>query len=767
MKSDATVSTFVPYSAHVAPDMVRTLGGEYLMCWEVGGVSNLGREESQVLHHHGQLNRWLQSLRAPDSSNVAVWTHEIRTRESVPAMAEAGGFPGALAAMHRKTMHDGELFRTSHFLTVLLRPSTKEEREVDRARLTSCIRKLHELAATLEQVLAEFQPKRLTCVPDASGMHRSQLLGFLSGLAGGSMRAFPVPRGPIHACVATSGIAFEPDGKGWCVSRPDGTRRFGAMLAIKEFPERTHPGHLDALRQLPMEYVLTQSFSPLGRFQAIRALERTKGRLLSAGDKAVSQIRELDEAMDQLSSGHFVMGEYHLSLAVGARSRKELSEDTAAAYAALTNEGFIVTREGLGTAAMFFAQLPGNWKLRARVSLLSSRNFAGLSAFHGVPRGKSLGNPWGSAIVPLKTVGGDVFSFNFHVTDAQVDSRGEMALGNTLVIGKSGTGKTALVNFLLGMSGNLSPAPRIFMFDKDHGAARFVEAMGGRHFSLAKGIPSGLNPLQSPPAPGQIAFLMDWMKILAERESLSPTEERELEQAIRAILDAELPLRNISNLRRSLPNRGEDCLYARLAKWTHGQSLGWAFDNPRDGLDIERHRVFAFDYTEVLDDTVLRVPIIHYLLYRLEALLTGDRLIYVMDEFWKILEGESGLRDFARNKQKTIRKQNGLGIFATQSPEDALRSPIATAVIEQTATLILLPNPAATRAEYVDGLKLTGPEFELVRALDERSRQFLIKQGNACALCQLDLSGNREILSVLSTSTRDLQQPRRTTTEAT
>lgn len=38
-----------------------------------------------------------------------------------------------------------------------------------------------------------------------------------------------------------------------------------------------------------------------------------------------------------------------------------------------------------------------------------------------------------------------------------------------------------------------------------------------------------------------------------------------------------------------------------------------------------------------------------------------------MDEFWKILDGKGGLKEFAKNKQKTIRKQNGLGIFATQS----------------------------------------------------------------------------------------------------
>ena len=38
--------------------------------------------------------------------------------------------------------------------------------------------------------------------------------------------------------------------------------------------------------------------------------------------------------------------------------------------------------------------------------------------------------------------------------------------------------------------------------------------------------------------------------------------------------------------------------------------------------------------------------------------------------------------DFAKQKQKTIRKQNGLGIFDTQSPSDVLRHPIGRTMIE-------------------------------------------------------------------------------------
>ncbi|MGE8212931.1 MAG: VirB4 family type IV secretion/conjugal transfer ATPase, partial [Stenotrophomonas sp.] len=142
---------------------------------------------------------------------------------------------------------------------------------------------------------------------------------------------------------------------------------------------------------------------------------------------------------------------------------------------------------------------------------------------------------------------------------------------------------------------------------------------------------------------------------------------------------------------------------------------------------------------------------------RLEELIDGRPLIYVMDEFWKILDGGGALKDFAKNKQKTIRKQNGLGIFATQSPEDALASDISAALIEQTATLILLPNPSASREDYMEGLKLTEAEFEVVSNLDERSRSFLVKQGHGSTVCQLNLRGMDDALAVISASTDNIE----------
>ena len=303
----------------------------------------------------------------------------------------------------------------------------------------------------------------------------------------------------------------------------------------------------------------------------------------------------------------------------------------------------------------------------------------------------------------------------------------------------------------------LDPAPTIFFFDKDRGAEIFVRACGGNYLALENGRPTGFNPFHCERNESNLQFLADLMKVLAGKPAYTSREEEDIFRAVENMLDTPMHLRNMTNFQKSLPNMGDDGLFARMRRWTSGNSHGWVFDNPVDTIDLQKANIIGFDYTDIIDNPEVRVPVINYLLHRLEALIDGRRLIYVMDEFWKILDGEGGLKEFAKNKQKTIRKQNGLGIFATQSPEDALSSDIAASLIEQTATMILLPNPNASRDDYINGLKLTEAEYQVVVSLDERSRCFLVKQGHASSVCQLNLRGMDDALAVISASTDNIE----------
>ena len=80
---DTAISSFIPLSSHVAPEVLKTTAGDYLICWRLEGLPFVGREEWELGHRHATFNRLLQSLRAPDYVNVAFWTHDVRRRSAV------------------------------------------------------------------------------------------------------------------------------------------------------------------------------------------------------------------------------------------------------------------------------------------------------------------------------------------------------------------------------------------------------------------------------------------------------------------------------------------------------------------------------------------------------------------------------------------------------------------------------------------------------------------------------------------------------------
>jgi type IV secretion system protein VirB4 len=75
-------------------------------------------------------------------------------------------------------------------------------------------------------------------------------------------------------------------------------------------------------------------------------------------------------------------------------------------------------------------------------------------------------------------------------------------------------------------------------------------------------------------------------------------------------------------------------------------------------------------------------------------------------------------------------------------------------MVEQSVTKIFLANPEAVREEYVEGFGLSEAEFDVVRGLGAQGgRRFLVKQGHTSAICELDLSGMEDFITVLSATT--------------
>ena len=265
----------------------------------------------------------------------------------------------------------------------------------------------------------------------------------------------------IRDILATSRPFF---GKGGLLSLKGPTKtQYGGMLTIQEYPALTCPGILNDLLGMPFELVVSQSFTFLSKPVAVGRMKRQQARMVNAGDVAVSQVEDIDDALDDLTSNRFVMGTHHLSVFVRADDQKALNEHISDAGAALSEAGMKWAREDSGIAGAFYAQLPGNFDYRVRAGDITSRNFAGFSSFHNYPIGRIRGNQWGDAVMMFKTTSGAPYYFNFHKGEQGADAKkaakldpNHKDLANTVVIGKSGTGKTVLEMALLAQTQKFS-----------------------------------------------------------------------------------------------------------------------------------------------------------------------------------------------------------------------------------------------------------------------------------------------------------------------
>lgn len=756
---ELTPETFIPYVRHVDETTIALDSRTLMVMVALDGVSFETADVLDLNALHRDLNTLYRNIA---DERLALWSHLIRRRDrDYPDGTFATPFSAALNEKYRERMVREDLFRNDLFLTILWSPARDPADKA--AKLLSRLRQRYRSGVELdEEALKHLQDKvvdvvaglkrfepRMLALYDHDGVLFSEPSEVLHQLVGGRREPVPLTEGRISSAIYSDRVII---GRETIEIRHEAESRFAGMLSIKEYPARTKTGMLDGVLTSPFELILSQSFCFTSKADARVIMGRKQNQLVSSGDKAASQIGELDDAMDDLESNRLVLGEHHLTLAVSAASVKELTDNLAKARASLTNGGAVVAREDLGLEAAWWAQLPGNFRYRARSGAITSRNFAALSPFHSYPIGQKDGNEWGPAVALLKTASGSPYYFNLHYGD----------LGNTFMCGPSGAGKTVIVNFMLSQLEKHDP--HVVFFDKDRGADLYVRAAGGTYLPLKNGTPTGCAPLKALDlTPENKVFLTRWVGKLvgSGTRELSVTELRDIAGAIDGLADLPTEQRTIGALRTFLNNTDMEGIAARLRRWERGGPLGWVFDNVIEDIgfgDLGGNGKFiGYDMTDFLDNEEIRTPLMAYLFHRVEQLIDGRRIIIVIDEFWKALQDE-GFRDLAQNKLKTIRKQNGLMLFATQSPRDALISPIAHTIIEQCPTQIFLPNSRGNYADYVEGFKLTEREYELIaRELSVESRRFVLKQGHNSVVAELNLNGFDDELAILSGRTANVE----------
>ncbi len=749
---------FIPkYTYHVRDTIVRIDDGRVMFTVRSKGLPFEVISDGVLENNFNSLNDLFLSISKSTASRLAIWAHldhyETKFQQEYDFSFEW------LRTMSRKYMEQFEKkasLENDFYLTFVLKPAANDE-------LEDCIKEMEEVLARVMQSLRPYETVALKSYMRGENKY-SEVYEFLAYLYNGFWEPIPCTSLPMHQVIQSSALHH---GYKLIETRfPDGGRRYSSLYDLKDFPEPTKRGALNPLLELPFPFVLGCSLTVLTSAASLKLIDGVLNKMESAGDEAMDQQIDLLEGKNGVASNEIYFGEFHLAVMVHGATEKQ-AEDRGATLRTTMGAACAtqVTPATLSAPETFFSMFPGNVKRRPRAMPKTTRNFAGMFSMNTFSSGKQHGNPIGdgNAVIPFLTNANGVYHFNFHYSLPDKDFKGEKLPGHTTIIGATGVGKTTLQTTLIAFLERF--AIKLFGIDKDGSMRGMIESLGGTYFKLAAGEPTGLNPFQLPDTPMNRAYLYELVGACGRRNGKDHSSEdiKDIKRAVDNVFDLPFESRRFGVLLQSIPDRGEDCLVRRLSIWCYGEQDGqyaYALDNPTNAFDWENFHRVGFDVTDFLKEGhPATEPILSYLLH-LKTLMNkkGGLMATIVEEFWLPLQYPTTAAQIL-DILKTGRRRDEFIILVSQSPEDAIKSPLLPDILQQTPTKIYLANPDAEFKNEEGGgysrFNLNKKEFQKLAKLGKQDYKFLIKQGSQASIVKLDMSAVANYIPVLAMALDD------------
>ncbi len=446
-------------------------------------------------------------------------------------------------------------------------------------------------------------------------------------------------------------------------------------------------------------------------------------------DSKESQVRELGEAIKEIELHGNYFGQFSLTVVIYDLDLAKVDRACTDFYKVFSVHDAQLYEENYNLLNAFLAAVPGNHVFNLRSLYLLNTSYADFSflfTLHsGQPRNQHLRHEY---LAVLETNHHTPYYLNLHYRD----------VAHTMILGRTGAGKSFLLNFLIT---NLQKYdPHTFIFDLGGSFESLTQLFGGSYVRV--GLESEgfkINPFSLPPIKENLDFLALFLKVLIQGTKageLDPATERDLFHQVENLYAVDPSLRTLGVLANTL---GRD-IANRLSKWTRGGQFGFLFDNAEDTISFSRFQCFDFQrmsqYPELLE------PLLFYILHRANAVI-ADRQIssvfkaFFIDEAWVFLKN-SAIQRYVVEALKTWRKHNAAMVLSTQSLDELKRSDILDVIIESCATKIFLANPDMDKELYRRQFHLNENEVELISGLIPK-QQFLIKTPELAKVANLNV----------------------------
>ncbi|MEO9204805.1 MAG: VirB4 family type IV secretion/conjugal transfer ATPase [Gammaproteobacteria bacterium] len=753
LKGEDKSSRHINILTHYNDDTLLDKSGKLIKLIKLEGIDFVTKDNQTLDIYKNRRNNLFKNF----TSEFAVYFWEVRRKTT---FFTEGDFPEGYAKQvnekYKNKINDTEMYSSELYLAIM----TKQpegffhkgfnilkglNHAIDKTEKQSYLAKRHlelcDATRKLMSTLAEYKPTLLS-VYTHNNVKFSAPLEFLSQVINFDKASVPLDIGDASIVLPRNRLFFNRKAGILEMRMADGNKKFAAMLSIKAYQPITYQGLLDEISILKIEYVLSQSFRFYDRHVAKTKLRDQQKEMMQTKDESLSQTEQIDDAFDNTASGEVGYGAHHLTLTCYANSIEELNKNIAMIVSRFSDIDITCVREDVASECAFWAQLPGNFGYILRAADISTKNMAAFVSLHNYALGKLKGNHWGDSVTIFETLAGSPYYFNFHYKD----------VGNFLVFGSMGSGKTVIIGFLILQS--MKFGGKRIIFDKDRGLEILVRAMGGVYEVIKPGIATGFNPCHLEDAPENRKFLSSLFKkmLTANDELLTESDIALIENAIDGMYRLDRHERQFRHIASFFGTKKKDTLRARFDQWHGNGTHAWLFDNATDSLNLESD-VMGFDLGNILSDKECKTPALMYLTYRVGKAIEGQRGLLFCDEGWIFLADEY-FRELINDWSRTPRKKDNIFGLATQVANDTVNSAVSKSINESSFCKIFFPNPNADKKVYVNDFGLTDHEYELVKTLPDDQHYFLLIHGRGTnkqsVVIRANLAGLEDEIAVIS-----------------
>lgn len=313
-------------------------------------------------------------------------------------------------------------------------------------------------------------------------------------------------------------------------------------------------------------------------------------------------------------------------------------------------------------------------------------------------------------------------------------------LGHGLVIGKSGYGKSSLVNFLMASHMRYENA-QVIGLDNKHSMLPLCYGVNGQHYDLGHDS-SSFQPLANIDTVNGYDFAVDWLEVLCELNhiQINVSTSTAIRGALNSLAVMPKEFRTMNNLQHQA--RALDVDLASVLNLYIGEETlqGRLFSANEDNISLSDYTVFEMSELIAKGDKVL-VPAQKYIFHKVMSKLDGRPTILFIEEA-DTLWTKPAFAPMLDEWLKTLRKLNVAIWMVVTQVESIINSPIKGSLMNLCPTKIFTGNDELKNDSIKDNYKqlgLTDAQIDLlIEAIPKR--HYYITNSEGSRLFNLDMN---------------------------